>query len=58
MTDKEQLITNIITGANTVEVVKRTLAKVGLQFLAPLSESVLDEKISKAITGRVQGASK
>lgn len=58
MTDKEQLITNTITVANTVEVVKKTLAKVGLQFLAPLSESVLDEKISKAIVGCVQGASK
>jgi len=58
MTDKEQLITNIVTVANTVEVVKKTLAKVGLQFLAPLSESVLDEKISKAIVGCVQGASK
>jgi len=58
MTDKAQLITNIVTVANTVEVVKKTLAKVGLQYLAPLSESVLDEKISKAITGCVQGASK
>jgi hypothetical protein len=58
MTDKEQLITNIVTVANTVEVVKKTLAKVGLQFLAPLGESMLDEKISKAIVGCVQGASK
>jgi hypothetical protein len=58
MTDKEQLITNIVTVANTVEVVKKTLAKVGLQYLAPLGESVMDEKISKAIVARVKGVSK
>lgn len=58
MTDKSQLITNIVTVANTVEVVKKTLAKVGLQYLAPLGESVMDEKISKAIVARVKGASK
>lgn len=46
---KEKLIGDIITGANVVELVKHTIAKLGLVYVAPLSESVLDEKISKAI---------
>lgn len=39
----------IITNANIIELTKRTLAKIGLEFAAPLEPSVLDEKILKAI---------
>lgn len=46
---KEKLIDDVITAANVVEFVKNTLSAVGLVYLAPLDESVLDEKISKAI---------
>lgn len=46
---KEKLISDILTGANVVELVKNTISKLGLVYVAPLSESVLDEKISKAI---------
>jgi nitrogenase molybdenum-iron protein alpha/beta subunit len=57
MTD-QTLINNILTVANTTELVKKTIAKVGLEFIAPLDESVQDEKISKAILARVKGDSK
>lgn len=46
---KEKMISDIITGANVVELVKGTIASLGLVYVAPLDESVLDEKISKAI---------
>lgn len=46
---KEKLIGDVITGANVVELVKHTISKLGLVYIAPLDESVLDEKISKAI---------
>ena len=58
MTDKAQLISNVLTVANTVELVKQTINKVGLEFIAPLQESVQDEKISKAILSQVKGESK
>lgn len=58
MPDKTQLLSNIITVANTVELVKQTINKVGLEFIAPLTESIQDEKISKAIVSRVKGESK
>lgn len=46
---KEKLIGDIVTVANSVEFIKNTLEAVGLVYLAPLDESVKDEKISKAI---------
>lgn len=55
MSNKQQLLENIITVANTVELVKKTINKVGLEFIAPLSDSVQDEKISKTILQRVKG---
>jgi len=46
---KEKLIGDIVTTANAVEFINNTLNGVGLVYLAPLEESVKDEKISKAI---------
>ena len=46
---------NIITMANVMELVKRTIAKVGLEYIAPLPEAIQDEKISKAITATARG---
>jgi hypothetical protein len=57
MTDKA-LIDKIITVANVTELVKKTVAKLGLEFIAPLDESIQDEKISKAIVARTKGTSK
>lgn len=39
----------VLTAANTIELVKKTLVKVGLEHAAPLDPDVLDEKIMKAI---------
>jgi hypothetical protein len=52
---KEELIRDVITVANTAELVKRTIAKVGMEFIAPLGESVQDEKITKAVIKRAKG---
>ena len=57
MTDKA-LIDKIISVANTTELVKKTITKLGLEFIAPLDESIQDEKISKAIVARTKGTSK
>jgi len=56
MSDKEKFVRDVITVANTTELVKKTIAKVGMEFLAPLSESIQDEKISKAILANTRGA--
>lgn len=56
--DKAELVRDIITVANTAELVKRTIAKVGMEFIAPLGESVQDEKIAKAVIARAKGSSK
>lgn len=42
-------INQLITCANVIELTKRTLSKIGLEFAAPLEPAVLDEKILKAI---------
>jgi hypothetical protein len=46
---KEKIIGDVVTVSNAVEFIKNTLEGVGLVYLAPLEESVKDEKISKAI---------
>lgn len=50
----EKLIEDVITIANTTELVKNTIAKLGLTYIAPLEESIQDEKISKAINRKVR----
>lgn len=52
---KEKIIGDVITGANTIELVKHALSAIGLVYLAPLEESILDEQISKAIVGKAHG---
>ena len=42
-------INQLLTCANVIELTKRTLTKIGLEFAAPLEPGVLDEKILKAI---------
>lgn len=55
---KEKLISDVITIANTTELVKNTIAKLGLTYIAPLEESVQDEQISKAIIRRIKKGAK
>lgn len=43
------LVGNTLTLANIFVLIDKTTQKVGLEFLAPLEETVRDEKISKAI---------
>lgn len=56
MAGQEKFIEDTLTVANSIELVKATIAKVGLEFIAPLSSEIQDEKISKAITAKVKGA--
>lgn len=46
---KEVLIHNTLALANVAELVSRTMSKVGLEYIAPLEESVQNEQISKAL---------
>lgn len=55
MSTEQNLIDKTIVIANAVEVIKGTIEKVGLEFIAPLPEAVQNEKISKAINGIVGG---
>lgn len=55
---KEKLIGDIVSIANAVEFVKNTIAAVGLVYIAPLDESVQDEKISKAILRKINKGAK
>lgn len=55
MSTEQSLVDKTILLANTVEVIKGTIEKVGLEFIAPLPEAVQDEKISRAIN-RVVGS--
>ena len=56
MVNKETLVADTITLANTVELVKATIDKVGLEYIAPLAPAIQDEQISKAIVAAVGGA--
>lgn len=40
----------VLAVANVNSLVKETLTKIGLEFLAPLKPDVLDEKVAKAVT--------
>jgi len=55
---KDKLIGDVITIANTTELVKNTIAKLGLTYIAPLEESVQDEQISKAVIRRIKKGAK
>ncbi|EJI5696446.1 hypothetical protein NFI00_000149 [Salmonella enterica] len=52
----ETLVSNVLVVANVTEVVKRTVQKVGLEYLPPLDEAIVEEQISKAIVANVKGA--
>lgn len=49
----KNLVDNVVTLANAAEFIKTTIRKVGLVYIAPLSEEIQAEKISKAITQQV-----
>ena len=53
MVNKDTLVADTITLANTVELVQATIDKVGLEYIAPLSPAVQEEQISKAIVAAV-----
>lgn len=54
--NKTTFIQDTITLANTVELVKHVINKVGFVYIAPLDPAIQDEKISKAITTAVKEA--
>lgn len=57
MDSKQQiLISNILVTANVMEIAKQVIKKVGLEYLPPLEDSVVEEQISKAIVASVKGA--
>lgn len=47
---------NIITIANTVSFIRKTIDKVGLEYIAPLEPAVQGEQISKAVNRKVQSS--
>lgn len=49
-------INNVITIANTVHFIRRTIEKVGLEYIAPLDVTEQSEKISKSINHKVQSS--
>lgn len=55
MSTEQSLVDKTIVLANAVEVIRGTVEKVGLEFIAPLPEAVQNEKISRAINNAVGG---
>ena len=53
--DNGLLINNTITAANIFELTKKALTKVGLEYICPLEDSIVDEQISKAMNERIGG---
>jgi osmotically-inducible protein OsmY len=53
--NQQTFIQDTVSIANTVELVKSTINKVGLEFIAPLEQTIQDEAISKAINAVVTG---
>lgn len=47
-------INNIITIANAARFIRKTIEKVGLEYIAPLDPAEQAEKISKAINQKAQ----
>lgn len=53
--NRQTFIQDTVTIANTVELVKATINKVGLEYIAPLPPAIQDEQISKAINAIAKG---
>ena len=53
--NKTTFLADTITIANTIELVKATIDKVGFVFIAPLDPAIQDEQISKAIVAATKG---
>lgn len=49
-------INNVITLANTVSFIRKTIEKVGLEYIAPLDPAEQSEKISKSLNHKVQSS--
>lgn len=49
MSNKQEFIQNTLVLANVFEVVKNTMGKVGLEYIAPLEDAVQNEQISKSV---------
>lgn len=49
-------INNVVTLANTVCFIRKTIEKVGLEYIAPLEVAEQSEKISKAVNQKVQSS--
>lgn len=53
--DEQKTIQETITAANVFELVKKTFDKIGLERMAPIEPSRLDEIISKSIVAQARG---
>lgn len=53
--NQQTFIQDTVSIANTVELVKHTIDKVGLEFIAPMEPALQDEAISKAINAIAVG---
>ena len=49
-------INNVITIANAVSFIRKTIDKVGLEYIAPLDPAIQAEQISKAVYHKVQSS--
>jgi len=47
---------NVITLANAIRFIRKTIEKVGLEYIAPLPESEQSEQISKALNHKAQSS--
>lgn len=48
----KHLVDNVVSLANAADIIKDTIRKVGLEYIAPLDPAVQAEKISKALSKR------
>lgn len=49
MANEIPFVSNVVAIANATAIIKKSMQKVGLEYICPLDEAVQNEKISKAI---------
>lgn len=55
MTKEERYVAEAVTAANVFELTRCAIDKVGLEFMAPIEPSRLDEIISQQIVAATRG---
>lgn len=51
--NKELLLSNTVSVANVTALIKETIKKVGLEYVAPLDEAIQNEEINKAVLNQI-----